>query len=427
MIKLLQKCYSVKNRMVNRFFLFNNVILVLGIILFSTSVSQALPDQDSSLIHSRNQFLRGQGTVSLEKENTLPLPALPKPDQNFQLRQSRDGFLNPASRKQGSLFQVTSVSELPDISPTEWSYEALRGLVERYGCLVGFPDRTFRGNRSLSRYEFAAGLNACMNTIERLIQENVAVLREDIEKLKRLGQEFEQELMALGARVSNLESRVAYLEDHQFSTTTVLSGEFVIALTGIPSGDKNGGTEEINKVNNFGYRGRLEFNTSFDSNDLLYTRFATGTIPAYSDITGTFEGGLDSVFPEDSDLVIDLIIYEFDLAENVRVFMEPVRGFFDDFVPTVNFLDGDGASEGNDPALGAGMFNGPYGVIRQFAYNPSDNFKVAFTYVHGYNNLDSETGTRRANFQSFIEEEFEEFDDRNDDLVIGTIRTTFTF
>ena len=294
MIKLLQKCYSVKNRMVNRFFLFNNVILVLGIILFFTSVSQALPDQDSSLRHSRNQFLRGQGTVSLEKENTLPLPALPKPDQNFQLRQSRDGFLNPASRKQGSLFQVTSVSELPDISPTEWSDEALR---------------------------------------------------EDIEKLKRLGQEFEQELMALGARVSNLESRVAYLEDHQFSTTTVLSGEFVIALTGIPSGDKNGGTEEINKVNNFGYRGRLEFNTSFDGNDLLYTRLATGTIPAYSDITGTFEGGLDSVFPEDSDLAIDLIIYEFDLAENVRVFIEPVGGFFDDFVPTVNFLDGDGAFE----------------------------------------------------------------------------------
>ncbi len=66
----------------------------------------------------------------------------------------------------------------------------------------------------------------------------------------------------------------------------------------------------------------------------------------YSDITGTFEGGLDSVFPEDSedsDLAIDLIIYEFDLAENVRVFIEPVGGFFDDFVPTVNFLDGDGA------------------------------------------------------------------------------------
>ena len=89
--------------------------------------------------------------------------------------------------------QVTSVSELQDVSPTDWAYEALRSLVERYGCIVGYPDRTFRGNRATSRWEFAAGLNACLNTMERLIQENVAVLREDIEKLKRLMQEFEAE------------------------------------------------------------------------------------------------------------------------------------------------------------------------------------------------------------------------------------------
>ncbi len=434
--------------MINRFFSFNNVILVLGMILFSTSTTQALPTQDSSLRESRSEFMRRQGTVSLEKEETSPLPQLPKIDRDLHLRQSRDGFLNPASRKQGSLSQVTSVSELQDISPTEWAYEALRGLVERYGCIVGYPDRTFRGNRSLSRYEFAAGLNACMNTIERLIQENVAVLREDIEKLKRLAREFEQELIALGARVSNLEERVAYLEDHQFSTTTKLTGEFVVGLTGITSGQRDEGTEEINKVTNFGYRGRLELNTSFDGNDLLYTRLATGTVPAYSEITGTFEGELGFSQPDDSDLAIELIIYEFDLAENVRMFVEPVGGAFDDFVPTVNFLDGDGASgavsafgsrnplyymgegpgigfqgrifevfewsggylatDANDPDLGAGMFNGPYGVIGQFAYEPSDNLKVAFTYVHGYNNLDSGTGTRRSNFQTFVEEEFEE-------------------
>ncbi len=76
-----------------------------------------------------------------------------------------------------TLQQVTSVSELRDVQPTEWAYEALKSLVERYGCLVGYPDRTYRGDRSLSRYEFAAGLNACLNVMERLVQENVAVLR----------------------------------------------------------------------------------------------------------------------------------------------------------------------------------------------------------------------------------------------------------
>ncbi|EAZ90706.1 iron uptake porin [Crocosphaera chwakensis] len=434
--------------MINRCFFFNNVILVLGMILFSTSPSQALPTQDLSLKESRGDFLRRQGTVSLEKEETSPLPQLPKIDRDFHLRQSRDGFLNPGSRQQRSMSQVTSVSELQDISPTDWAYEALRSLVERYGCIVGYPDRTFRGNRALSRYEFAAGLNACLNTMERLIQENVAVLREDIEKLKRLAQEFEQELIALGARLSNLEERVAYLEDHQFSTTTKLTGEFVVGLTGITSGERNGGTEEINKITNFGYRGRLELNTTFDGNDLLYTRLATGTVPAYSDITGTFEGELGFSQPDDSDLAVELIIYEFDLAENIRMFVEPVGGAFDDFVPTVNFLDGDGAfgaisafgsrnplyymgegpgigfqgrlfevfewsggylaTDGNDPSLGAGMFNGPYGLIGQFAYEPSDRLKVAFTYVHGYNNLDSGTGTLRSNFQTFVEEEFEE-------------------
>ena len=93
------------------------------------------------------------------------------------------------------LEQITSVSELKDVQPTDWAYEALKSLVERYGCIVGYPNQTFRGvaegtlrDRPLTRWEFAAGLNACVNTLERLLQENVAVLREDIDKLALLNQ-----------------------------------------------------------------------------------------------------------------------------------------------------------------------------------------------------------------------------------------------
>ena len=129
----------------------------------------------------------------------------------------------------GMINQINSIDQLRDVSPQSWSYEALKNLVENYGCIVGYPDRTFRGNRALTRWEFAAGLNACLNTIERLLQENVAVLREDLDKLKQLSQQFEQELASMGARVDNLESRTAYLEDHQFSTTTKLSGDVILA------------------------------------------------------------------------------------------------------------------------------------------------------------------------------------------------------
>jgi hypothetical protein len=54
-----------------------------------------------------------------------------------------------------AMSQVTNVSQLRDVSPGDWAFEALRSLVERYGCIAGYPDGTFRGNRATSRYEFA--------------------------------------------------------------------------------------------------------------------------------------------------------------------------------------------------------------------------------------------------------------------------------
>ena len=68
-----------------------------------------------------------------------------------------------------SINQVTNVNQLKDVSPTDWSYEALRGLTERYGCLSGLPDGTYQGDRPITRNEFAAGLNSCFQQIERSI------------------------------------------------------------------------------------------------------------------------------------------------------------------------------------------------------------------------------------------------------------------
>ena len=62
-----------------------------------------------------------------------------------------------------SVNQITNVNQLRDVSPTDWAYEALRSLVDRYGCISGFPNQTYRGSQPLSRYEFAAGLNSCLN------------------------------------------------------------------------------------------------------------------------------------------------------------------------------------------------------------------------------------------------------------------------
>jgi hypothetical protein len=61
--------------------------------------------------------------------------------------------------------QVTSVSQLKDVQPTDWSYAAITNLVERYGCVAGYPDGTFKPGEPASRAELAALVSACIDRI----------------------------------------------------------------------------------------------------------------------------------------------------------------------------------------------------------------------------------------------------------------------
>ena len=163
--------------------------------------------------------------------------------------------------------QVTNVTQLRDVQPSDWAYEALRSLVERYGCIAGYPDGTFRGNRAMTRYEFAAGLNACLQQVERLIASTTAdfATKQDLATLQRLIEEFRPELETLRTRVASLESRTTFLENHQFSTTTKLSGQAIMAAVGAGGGSPEGKDGNIILVD----RVRLNFQTSFTGKDTL--------------------------------------------------------------------------------------------------------------------------------------------------------------
>jgi hypothetical protein len=121
------------------------------------------------------------------------------------------------SSSSNPMSQVTSVNQLSDVQPNDWALQALQSLVERYGCIVGYPDQSFRGDRPLTRYEFAAGLNACLDRINELIASSTANLatQADLATLQRLQEEFAAELAALRRRVDSLEARTAELEANQ--------------------------------------------------------------------------------------------------------------------------------------------------------------------------------------------------------------------
>ncbi|OCQ88987.1 hypothetical protein BCD64_04390 [Nostoc sp. MBR 210] len=69
------------------------------------------------------------------------------------------------------LAQLISVSQLSDVQSTDWAFQSLISLVERYGCIAGYSNGSYLGNSAMSRYEFAAGLNFRCQRIFRLLRE----------------------------------------------------------------------------------------------------------------------------------------------------------------------------------------------------------------------------------------------------------------
>jgi hypothetical protein len=359
-----------------------------------------------------------EASTTAADQSVTPMVAMPQlatPADGLDLVRRRQQLkkFNDNSSDAG-MSQVTSVSELRDVQPTEWAYEALKSLVERYGCIVGYPDRTFRGNRALSRWEFAAGLNACMNVMERLLQENVAVIREDIDKLKALAQQFEQELAALGARVDNLEIRTSFLEDHQFSTTTKLGGTTVVALVDQFGGDKalnwrqqnaldtnqrlaRGGTSLSNSgtpqgrtpvEENFtmGYRVRLNFDTSFTGKDLLRTRLESGNVPNLSGPTGTnntrlsFDGSAAN-----NQTTINKLFYRTGVGSNMTAWVGAVGLDLDDVFNVYNpvLASGDTGSLSRFNRFNPLLYRAQTGAGGAFRYNFNKNISATATYLAG--------------------------------------------
>ncbi|TFI54868.1 S-layer protein [Mastigocladus laminosus UU774] len=233
--------------------------------------------------------------------------------------------------------QVTSVSQLADVQPTDWAFGALQSLVERYGCMVGYPDQTFRGQRSLTRYEFAAGLNACLDRINQVLASATATLvqTEDLQALQRLQEEFAAELATLRGRVETLEARTTTLEAQQFSTTTKLTGQVLFSANGggfagdriIDPAGRTLAEQDLNPT--VLYRVALDLNTSFTGTDLLKIRLDTGSNGANDNVTGVLEPNFGSVLdysvkpPSDGNFGIGRLYYTFQPLRNLSVSIGP--------------------------------------------------------------------------------------------------------
>ncbi len=356
-----------------------NVVWVLSSLLLSTSVAKAeafeyqfdwfnsesyAEKSDRELFkninfaNSNNLWLAQN--ISLNSADTTTATSLTNADDlNYETNAA--ALLNDSAVKQNSLAQVTNVSQLRDVSPGDWAYEALRSLVDRYGCISGFPNQTYRGKQALSRYEFAAGLNSCLTQIERLIAASDSVLQEDLQTIQKLAQEFEAELATIGSRIDNLEGRVGFLEDHQFSTTTILNGEVIFAIADAFGGNPPGGCEQlelnlqngntsdvvncgVREGNNaistagkpetetvFAYFARLGLQASFSGQDRLRMFLTTGNFDnggfTKAESLNTYSPRLSYQAGLENKVILDILEYRFPAFNDRVAFYASTFGF----------------------------------------------------------------------------------------------------
>jgi len=306
--------------------------------------------------------------------------------------------INEYSEVTDSMDFVTSVSQLSDVQPTDWAFQALQSLVERYGCIAGYPDGTYKGNRAMTRYEFAAGLNACLERVNELIAASVAnlVTREDLAVLQRLQEEFAAELATLRGRVYALEARTAELEANQFSTTTKLRGE-VVFWPGDSFGERSrynvaggpfGGESDDPTQTYFGYRVRLNFDTSFTGEDLLKTRLQAVDVPNLNDFDLNNTLMARTAIGGSSDGVeIDDLYYRFPAFNGSAQFYIGANSLdLDDTMDVVTPFNSSGtASISRFGQRNPAIFRGPEGAggAAKFAFGGDGQFKLNLSYLAG--------------------------------------------
>ncbi len=209
------------------------------------------------------KFLRGIFTRSLALASATAFmgtgvaSASPCPDPKMSQ------YINNSSAE-----NVLLMSSLQDVQTTDPAFLMLQSIANRYGCSP-------LAQRTMTRYEFAAGLNSCLDKVNEIITAGLGskISKEDLTAIQKLQEEFAAELAAGRGRLDALEAKTAATAmSQQFSTTTKLRSEAIFiplpnnAPAPSPSQTPQSPAPTLNG------RVRLGFDTSFKGGDQLHTR-----------------------------------------------------------------------------------------------------------------------------------------------------------
>ena len=304
----------------------------------------------------------------------------PELDTDSNELQKKDTFVNSGaiaknkSLESESMSQVTSVSELNDVSATDWAFDALQSLANRHNCALGYQDGTFRGKQIINRYQFATGIDACLQQINELIAQNgaSAIDEQDLIILQRLQNEFRAELNQLQERIISLEERTDELQANKFSPTTRFFGQATTSLQGTNTNEVDlfprDGIPERTAETNLTLTNSIQMTlaTSFTGRDLLLAGLYAGNLGSSASSLFTNMGRLSFESDTDNDVFINDLSYRFPVSNNFGVVVGAAGVNPSSTFRGINPLEGSGegaisAFAQRNPIIGIGSGTGGIG------------------------------------------------------------------
>ncbi|WP_094606572.1 hypothetical protein SPSIL_051830 [Sporomusa silvacetica DSM 10669] len=168
-------------------------------------------------------------------------------------------FINPV--------YAAAVQSFSDVPAQHWAYAAVTQLAKA-GIVDGYDDKSFRGDKTISRYEFAFIVAKAMDKFDAADDANKQLI-------DKLSAEFAGELNRLGTRIAKVETK----------TNTWVSGETRFRYLG--NDPKAGGTK-LHGSDSFDFRQRVKFQGTINDQISWIARVqATGKSGNYNGADGS--------------------------------------------------------------------------------------------------------------------------------------------
>ena len=140
-----------------------------------------------NMINAGATFRIGKSSKQVTNANTAVAKDVQDLAKKYEaLAQKYDNLVKHLNAVEGTDFDV----EYPDVPKTHWAYDFVKDLSDK-GFLVGYPDGTYKGDKAMTRYEFATALYRALQRGAVMDANMVKAIKEfepelkDVEKAQR--------------------------------------------------------------------------------------------------------------------------------------------------------------------------------------------------------------------------------------------------